>query len=443
MSAAVATPSQAASQTPRPEVRDAVRSLLTSTQSFSALPPDKQQQVARDTALIADYLAAPEGIPANQLAAAPAQAMDGFFASAQPQPSYDQDRKAVQEIGDSKFEAASAREGAKVAGLLLKQVDFKKFVGGLITNVFQAIVRSSIQQMEAYSSMIASVAQSLQQFRDDNVTPNQGRDHLVQMFPDQFEIGVDEFSDTPDPKLKLKDGVDESAALKAVNNKLQFEDGQIKSMDLSDEHVEMALVLAAQTQLARQRQQLMASLVLMGINRIVVTDGRISAKVMYDFQSRDVLSKKRTAQAYDYAKDQWGNLQTTQKRTWEGEESHNVTDTHDSSDDGRSRDNSHEDYMKGKSTWEEQPVMQAMSAATEASEATLQARAQLSGSVEVNFKSDYLPLDKMATPGMIAAIQGNSTPVDPNVLPSAKNPPPAAGAAPGAPAASPAPTPTA
>jgi len=39
----------------------------------------------------------------------------------------------------------------------------------------------------------------------------------------------------------------------------------------------------------------------------------------------------------------------------------------------------------------------------------------------VNFKSDYLPLDKMATPGMIAAIQGNSTPVDPNVVPSPVN----------------------
>jgi hypothetical protein len=43
----------------------------------------------------------------------------------------------------------------------------------------------------------------------------------------------------------------------------------------------------------------------------------------------------------------------------------------------------------------------------------------------VNFKSDYLPLDKMATPGMIAAIQGNSTPVDPNVVPSPVNREPA------------------
>ena len=68
------------------------------------------------------------------------------------------------------------------------------------------------------------------------------------------------------------------------------------------------------------------------------------------------------------------------------------------------------------------PMMTAMSAASEASDSQLQTRAQLAGAVEVNFKSDYLPLDKMATPGMIAAIQGNSTPVDPNVVPSAEEP---------------------
>jgi hypothetical protein len=42
----------------------------------------------------------------------------------------------------------------------------------------------------------------------------------------------------------------------------------------------------------------------------------------------------------------------------------------------------------------------------------------------VNFKSDYLPLDKMATPEMMSVIQGNSTPYNPNK----PAPAPAAGA---------------
>ena len=44
-------------------------------------------------------------------------------------------------------------------------------------------------------------------------------------------------------------------------------------------------------------------------------------------------------------------------------------------------------------------------------EASLDAAFQtLSGEVRVNFKSDYFPMDKMASPEMISAIQGNSKP---------------------------------
>jgi len=409
---------------PPTEVRNAVQALLTSSEAFNALPDETKRQVARDTAMVAGYLAKPEGIAGNNLL--PARALDAPPPAAES--TWDQRQAAVSEIGNSEFKAGAAREGVDQMGEMVKQVDFSKFVGGLIENVFQAIVRSSIQQMEAYSKMIASVAKSLEQFMQDNVTPNQGRDQLVDMFPETFQIGVDDFGDNPQPRLQLKDGVDEAVALKAVRSKLTFVDGAPTSMDLSDEAAEKALVTAAQMQLAKQRQQLMASLVLMGINRIVVTDGKISAKVMYDFQARDSRKLHRAAAAYDYARDEYGNVQTT--RTGEGtyDRGRNVNWNKDGG--------SAESFAKGDYKYEDKPVMTAMSTASETSEANLQTRAQLAGSVEVNFKSDYLPLDKMATPQMIGMIQGNSTPVDPNVIPSAKTAAPAAGAA--APAAAPA-----
>ena len=55
------------------------------------------------------------------------------------------------------------------------------------------------------------------------------------------------------------------------------------------------LVPAARTQLATSRQQLLATMVMLGINRIVVTDGKISAKVMYDFQARDNMQFRKSA----------------------------------------------------------------------------------------------------------------------------------------------------
>ena len=410
--------------TPRPEVRAAVKSLLTKAPSFSQLPLERQQQVARDTALIADYLAAPEGIPGNTLpGGAPgprARALEDPPAPPE-QASYENARKAVSEIGQDKFKAGAAREGAEVAGLLMNKVNFVEFVGGLIQGVFSSIVTSSIQQMEAYSKMVEQVAKSLQQFRDENVTENQGRDHMVERFPGLFEIGVDDFAETPGPRLQLREGVDESQALQQVRTSLKFEDGKLDSMDLSDENVEKTLVIAARTQLARQRQQLLASLVIMGINRIVVTDGRISAKIMYDFQARDTSSLRRSAVAYDFARDAGGNLALTRQREGEYDAGGDSSYSRDK-EGGVNRDANW--YAKGNYKYTEQPVMSAMSTATEASDSQLQTRAQLAGAVEVNFKSDYLPLEKMATPGMIAAIQGNSTPVDPNVVPSARNPAP-------------------
>jgi phage FluMu protein gp41 len=236
-----------------------------------------------------------------------------------------------------------------------------------------------------------------------------------------FEIGVDDMSDSPGPKLKLRDGVDESDALKRVNNQLSFEGSPFKSMDLSDENAEKALVLAARMQLAKQRQQLMASLVLMGINRIVVTDGKLSAKIMYDFTARDTRSVRKSAQAYDYARNADGTLQTTRAGEGTYDVGGNESRTRERNKDSSSSDYNADYYAKGTYKTEDKPVMTAMSAASEASDSQLQTRVQLAGAVEVNFKSDYLPLDKMATPGMIAAIQGNSTPVDPNVVPSAVN----------------------
>jgi hypothetical protein len=50
------------------------------------------------------------------------------------------------------------------------------------------------------------------------------------------------------------------------------------------------------------------------------------------------------------------------------------------------------------------------SAVEDTSESKAEVKAKLSGEVRVNFKSDYFPMEKMASPQMIAAIQGNSQP---------------------------------
>ena len=114
---------------------------------------------------------------------------------------------------------------------LTQEVDFPAFVSSLLKGVFDAVVNDSIEQMKAYGKLVAAVSKSIDKFADENVSENEARDHLLKRFPPLHLA-------TP---VKKK-----PAAIK---------------------------------RLATQRQQLLATMVLMGINRIVVTDGKIKATV--------------------------------------------------------------------------------------------------------------------------------------------------------------------
>jgi len=414
MSAVTSAPG---TNTPPPshDVRYAVKDLLEKSPAFARLPPATQQQIAHDTTRIADYLAKPEGIPGNKLPT--------VGALADPSEStYERDLEQVNKVGQD-FKAAGAREGAEVAGMLMQKVDFPTFCASLIKGVFHAIVEATIEQMEAYGKLVSSVAQSLNTFRDENVSDNQGRDHLVDQFPDLFEIGSSDGGGFGSfggfggggggaPKVKLREGVNEDAALQRVNNSIPMEGGPLKSLDLEDEETENKLVQASRTQLATSRQQLLATMVLMGINRIVVTDGKIQAKILYDFQARDNMRRQRSASAYDYARNKQGNLQknitqdNTEESTTKGGESSYSKDADGTDWDYRGADY----YSKGTYKMTQQPIMTAMSTAAEASEAALQTRASLAGTVDINFKSDYFPLEKMADSFQISQIQNVSKP---------------------------------
>ena len=428
---------------PNSDVRRNVKELLLSSRSFAKLPPATQQQIAHDMTRVADYMAVPEGIPGNKLATAPA------LAEAQadnPSSShYKEDVAQVNKVGEG-FKATAAMQGVEAAGALMKAVNFPDFVAGLIKGVFHAIVTATIEQMEAYGKLVASVSKSLNSFRDENVSDNQGRDQLVDQFPDLFAIGTDGGDDGGGggPRVKLRDGVDEDQALKKVNSSLPMEGGPMKSLDLEDPDNENKLVQAARTQLATSRQQLLATMVLMGINRIVITDGKIQAKILYDFQARDNSKRRRSAAAYDFARDAQGNLQTTrsgegdfESKTEGGGETRSSSSGKDSHDSSYDRHDANY-YSKGTYKYADQPVMTAMSTATEASESALQTKASLAGVVDVNFKSDYFPLEKMADSFQIAQIQNASKPGKGAAAAASTTPPATTATASPAPAAAPA-----
>lgn len=409
--------------------RKGVRALLENTPSFRALSAADRQQIASDTVNLVAYLAEPEGVKATAMpasinkpaenAALPRKKDAYSFALAGGSSS-----TSSSSSGDGKFVAQSAAEGARVAGVYLEAVNFPKFVSSLISGVFHSIVESSIEQMHAYGQLVADVAKTLNQFRDENVTDNQGRDYLMQQFPDTFKLDIDTGDDgKAAPRIRLKDGADEDTALKKVNS-LPVEGGPVTSLD--DDSIEGKLVPAARTQLATSRQQLLATMVLMGINRIVVTDGRIAAKVLFDFQAKDNFKFQKSATSFDYG-DQYAYTSTGEfdNQTQGAERSRSSSKDSSESDD---RDASY--YSKGKYQNTAQPVLKLMTASQAKTDASLTTKASLSGSVEVNFKSETFPLEKMADSFQIGQIQnaakpGQAKPAAKGAAPAATTPPPA------------------
>ena len=109
------------------------------------------------------------------------------------------------------------------------EIEFPGFVSSLIKGVFDAIVDASIKQMEAYAELVAGVTKALNEFSNANISDNQARNHLHDRLPYFFSRSR----------------------------------GKTKRLPV---------------RLATNRQKLLATMMLMGINRVVVTDGKISAK---------------------------------------------------------------------------------------------------------------------------------------------------------------------
>ena len=377
-------------------VRPAVRAMLEAAPGFAGLPPAEQRSLANAMVKVSSYMANPDGLAAEELSPE-----GGVLAAAQADPAQGAAKKANADKGfaGEDFVAGGVREGVEQFGEMVRKVDFPAFVSGLIQNVFQAIVDSSIEQMRAYGELLANVAKTVDQFAQDNITENNARDWLADRYAGELEIQTesagfgfadDGFGDDdakPQPKLAPAAGVDDpNALLKRIAEELQM--AKVPT-DLSDPAQERLLVQAARLQIARSRQQLLSSMVILGINRIVVTDGQIHAKVVFGMRGSDIATRRSRASVYDQKESasragvraRYGGWFSPVKASAYADTSQKHMTTVGSSLD-------------------------------ETSESQAEVKAKLSGEVRVNFKSDFLPMEKMATPEMIAAIQGNAQPLE-------------------------------
>lgn len=236
------------------------------------------------------------------------------------------------------------------AGAVTDELDFPEFVSSLIHGTWDAMVDSSIRQMDAYADLVAAISKPMSQFRDENVTANQARDWLVSQYPGDLALALGE----SEPQVVPKGALDEFGD---APSPVWLKDYGAEGESLSPELIEDVLIPAARDRLAGDRMQTLATLVMLGMNRIVVRDGSITARLKFRASAAD-----KTAVDYAVSDDASG---ATPAGSWS---------------------------TRG-STAYAAPVTKVSTVGVNAqTDTTL--NAELFGEVKINFASETIPLDR-------------------------------------------------
>lgn len=356
-------------------VQSQVHALLTSSPSYHSLSTEQQEEMQSNMEKIASYSAAlvhEEFVQSEKLGQKPLlHQTEVITPLATPQSVRTPLAQATasNKPKAEEFSPRAASQVAKITKETLQAISFPTFVADLIKGTYAAIVDASIKQMESYAALLKNVAMTVDEFMKNNISDNQAKDFLQAAHPDVFEVGVSGKS----PTLQVRDGADERPK---PDFRKQY--GLNSDVDINDsDQIDQVLVPAARRMLAKQRQQVLATMVMMGINRIVVTSGRIKASMKFHIDTKDTAMAK-SASEFDEKNETTAGVGGGLFSFFGG---------------GHAETKNTISYVSTESK-------QAMD--------DIAVQAELNSEVEIKFKSDYLPMERLATPEMMAAIQGNT-----------------------------------
>jgi hypothetical protein len=355
-----------------PLIRAQVRDRLLQSAAFRELPAAKRAEIAHDTVNAIHYIVGGEdgtSRPSSVTVSGPTP-LGETLAERRQDPAGETAGQRFAQSG-----AVAAQQGAEAMANLVERVNFPRFVAGLIDGVFNAIVTSSIKQMEAYADLVKNVSKSVDQYMKDNVTENNARDYLAERYPSHLEIDIG----GDKPRLKAREGADDENMPDFAGD-LALPD-RVGSLD--DDQIEKQLVPAARRRIAMDRQQLLATMVMMGVNRLVVTNGTIEASVLFELDTKDEVKRKmKMKTTADWA--------SQRESTWGAEGSSSRSGGGWFSDDTEDKSSW---YSKGSAR--SSANFNVSTTRSEDSTAKVDLHAKLAGRVNVNFKSDYFPMEKM------------------------------------------------
>lgn len=286
-----ATSVATAGPVPRDDARNGVRSLLSTQQGFVALDDDTRRDLAGGLARIGS--AALDNVEAAEPAGPP-------LARAQS--------------AGSEYSGVATERLARTTRDTLDAVSFPRFVNELITGVFKAMNDSNQQQLTAFVDLIRNVAQTTEGFADSNVGTAGARTWLAERFPGSFEVqGVEEDDSASEltglPPAERNERAAEIRAERDAETRLVLRSGARppteaalrtalgvpvgESIPNGDPE---SLVPFARQALAGNRQKLLATMVQMGMQRIVIESGRLNASMRFHIDTSSAAENDKGSQ---------------------------------------------------------------------------------------------------------------------------------------------------
>jgi hypothetical protein len=340
-------------------LRAAVREQLTAHPAFPTLQAGDRLAIANSLVRIAhaarllENEAAAEPAPAKRRAPPTSRAMNA---------------------GDE----MSGRAVASMAGTtrnMINAISFPRFVNELITGVFKAMVETNQQQLQQYVELVRGVSQSLEGFSAlGGGSDDMAKRWLAEQFPASYAIEEPDPDDRPDPEdgpeplqLITRGSAPSADALRAA---LNLEPGTEIPATSGPE-----LLAFVRRSLARNRQQMLATMVQMGMQRIVVDSGRISASMRFHIDASSAAAEQRHT-GFD-TRTTIGASASASFGWWSASASVNSTIGYVSTTDTQTKEE-------------------------------VNASADLTSSVELHFRTDQVPLDRIASQQTVQRLKLNT-----------------------------------
>ena len=203
---------------------------------------------------------------------------------------------------------ANAGSRAMAAASQLEKIGFVDFTVDLVKGVYEVIVEASMEQLEAYAELVTKVSKSLQEYQDEVLGSDETEKQEKAASYIKEVLGFKE-EDT----YTLTD--DQATALRGHLAGITVqEDGQNKGIDdyitvsgaskqIAHENL-VKIVLEKLKKSTEHSYDLLKTILKIGMQKVVVTNGEIRTKLTFHIDASDDYSK--TSNQYNNNSSGWG-----------------------------------------------------------------------------------------------------------------------------------------